>query len=370
MFSILKRNKDKQFEVTISNRTVVRVALVVTGLVLLLQAVKIARHALTLIFIAFFLTLALNGPVHWLAERLPGKRKGSRSLATSLSFLVIIGLLIGFTASIVPPLVRQTSNFLDEAPSLVDNVRDEDSSLGRFVRKYKLEDQVDKFSGQLSDRLQNLGGEAFGTLTRISGSVFSVLTVLVLTFMMLNEGPRWLELARRAVPDDHEHHAQSLAQEMYKVVRGYINGQVLLAAIASIMILVPLLILHVSYPIALMVIVFICGLIPLVGHTIGALIVSTIALFHSPVSAVIILAYYILYQQIENYVLQPKVQANNTQMSPLLVFSSVIIGVSFSGLLGGFVAIPLAGCLRILALDYVARHELLEPVEQVEKKSA
>jgi predicted PurR-regulated permease PerM len=288
-------------------------------------------------------------------------------LATALSFIVVIGVIFGFVASIVPPLVRQTSNFIDDAPGLVDSVRSEDSSVGRFVRKYKLEDQVDKFSGQLSERLKNIGGEAFGTITRISGSVFSVLTVLVLTFMMLTEGPRWLELIKRALPDNRERHAQTLANEMYKVVRGYVNGQVLLAAIASVMIVVPLFILHVSYPIALMVIVFICGLIPLVGHTIGASIVTSIALFHSPVSAAIILAYYILYQQIENYVLQPKIQANSTSMSPLLVFSSVIIGVSFSGLLGGLVAIPIAGCLRILALDFVERHEILDPIDEAKE---
>ncbi len=370
MLGLFSHHKDKQLELTVSNKTVIRVLALVIGSFVFLQAVRTARHALTLIFIAFFLALALNGPVHWLAERLPGKRKGSRSLATTISFVVIMGLLIGFIASIVPPLVRQTNSFISAAPGLVENVRNQDSNTGKFIRRHHLEGQVDKFSGQLSARLKNLGGSAFGTLTRIAGSVFSVLTVLVLTFMMLIEGPRWLDLIKRLLPDNKERHAQKLGLEMYKVVRGYINGQVLLAAIASVMILVPLLILHVSYPIALMVVVFTCGLIPLVGHSLGAVIVSTIALFHSPVSAIIILAYYILYQQIENYVLQPKIQANNTNMSPLLVFSSVIIGVSFSGLLGGLVAIPIAGCLRILVLDYFTRHDVLEPLEEAEKNTA
>jgi predicted PurR-regulated permease PerM len=148
---------------------------------------------------------------------------------------------------------------------------------------------------------------------------------------------------------------------MYRVVKGYVNGQVVLALLAAFMILPVLLITGVSYPAALVVVVFVCGLIPLVGHTIGAVIVSTVALFHSPWSALIVLGYYILYQQIENYIVQPRVQANSTNMSPLLVFMSVIVGVSFGGLLGGLVAIPVAGCIRIVLLDYLQAKKIIEP---------
>jgi predicted PurR-regulated permease PerM len=152
---------------------------------------------------------------------------------------------------------------------------------------------------------------------------------------------------------------------MYRVVRGFINGQVLLAALASLLIVPMLFILHISYPIALMVVVFICGLIPMVGHTIGAIIVTAVALFTSPLTALIILAYYILYQQIENYLIQPRIQANSTDMSPLLIFMSVIIGVSFGGLFGGLFAIPVAGCIRIFVLDFLSRRGYINPTTPV-----
>ncbi len=361
MFSFFK-TKRGDLEITISNATIVRIMSVVILSLLLLEGARRASHALVLIFVAFFLALALNAPVHWLAGRLPGSKKGSRTLATTLSFLVIISLLIGFLASIVPPTVRQTNNFIHQAPGLIEDVRNQDSSVGKFVRKYKLQDQVNKFSGQLSDRLDNLSSSAVSTFTRVTSSIFSVLTVLVLTFMMLIEGPTWLDFLKRLIPNSKEKDVQEIAVDMYRVVKGYVNGQVLLAALASVMIVIPLLILNVSYPIALMFVIFICGLIPLVGHTIGAIIVSTIALFHSPGAAIIVLAYYILYQQIENYVIQPRVQASHTDLSPLLVLTSVIIGVSFGGLLGGLVAIPVAGCLKILVLDYLNRKKMLEPV--------
>lgn len=351
--------KVQEVEITVSNRTVVRVVGMVILSLLFLAALRKASVAITLIFTAFFLALALNAPVHWISEHLPGKRRGSRKLGTAISFFIVIAFLIGFMASIVPPLVKQTNNFIKAAPDIVQNVRDEDSSLGNFVRRYNLEDQAAKFSSQLSDRLENVGSGAVTGVAKVSTSIFAVLTILVLTFMMLIEGPRWLALFKRMTPKHKRAHADALLEDMYRVVKGFVNGQVLLAAIAAVMILVPLLILGIGYPVALMVIVFVCGLIPMVGHTIGAVIVSTVALFTSPIAAVIILLYYFLYQQIENYIIQPRVQSNSTNMSPLLVFASVIIGVSYAGILGGLVAIPVAGSLRILVIDYLHSRNLI-----------
>ena len=366
MATMNKDNKNNSVRVSVSNRTVIRVVGLVMAFYVFLLAISKASHALTLIFIAFFLALALNAPVHLLSQHIPGKRRGSRTLATGISFFVIIALLIGFIASIAPPLVKQTSSFINEAPELIEQLRDENSSTGDFIRRYNLEDQVDKFSSQTSGWLKNLSGSAVSTVTKVGSSIISSLTVLVLTFMMLIEGPRWISFARRLLPDEKEPHFEKLAHDMYKVVKGYVNGQVLLAAIAAVLISVPLFLLGVSYPIALMVIIFICGLIPLVGHTIGAAIVSAVALFTSPATALIVLGIYIFYQQVENYTIQPRIQANSTDMSPLLVFTSVIVGVSFNGLVGGLVAIPIAGCARILLLDYLSHKKLLSPKDHDE----
>jgi predicted PurR-regulated permease PerM len=345
---------------TVSFETFVRVVIFVILTIALLTALKRAEHALLLIFTAFFLALALNAPVYWLSRQLPGKRRGNRALATSLSFLIVIIMLGGFIASIAPPLVSQTENFVGAAPNLVRNFRGQDSETGRIIRKYHLEKQVTDVSNQLSSRLKHAGGSAFSTLKRIGSSVFSILTILVLTFMMLVEGPRWLAFMREVVPDKHHAMADRLVRDMYRVIKGFVNGQVTLAALASVLIVPAVLILHIGYPAALLVIIFICGLIPMVGHTIGAIIITTVALFHSTSAAVIILAYYILYQQIENYLIQPRIQANSTNMSPLLVFASVIVGVSFGGLFGGLVAIPVAGCIRIALLEYLRSKKIID----------
>jgi predicted PurR-regulated permease PerM len=297
-----RKHKDlPEVAITVTFQTFFRLTILIVLAIVLLSALHKASHALLLIFTAFFLALALNGPVSWVSRHLPGKRRGNRSLATGLSVLLVAVFLGAFIASIVPPLVRQTQSFVSVAPRLVRDLRSQDSEVGHLIRRYHLEKQVDTFSNQLSVRIKNSGGAAFSTAKKVASSMFSVLTILVLTFMMLVEGPRWLSFAREVVPDRH--------------------------------------------------------------HTIGAVIVTTVALFHSTSSAIIILAYYILYQQIENYFIQPKIQANSTNMSPLLVFMAVVVGVSFGGLFGGLVAIPLAGCIRIALLEYLRTEKIIDTPE-------
>lgn len=358
MLSFLSRGeKNNLVEVTVSNHTVFRVIVAAILSILLFGAIHKASHALVLIGSGLFLALALNGPVHWLAARIPGKRKGSRTIATAISFVVVIVFLTSFIVSLVPPLVSQTSTFIDAVPGLVQDAQNENTGLGKAVRRYHLQDQADKLSSQLSERLGNITGTALTTFTKLTSSLFSVLTILVLAFMMLIEGPAWLKLIRNQFPERKRDKADKLANEMYGVIRGFVNGQVTLAALAAILIVVPLFILDISYPVALMVIVFICGLIPLVGHTFGAIIVTIVALFTSTTAAIFILLFYITYQQIENYAIQPKIQSNSTNLTPLLVFSSVLIGVSFGGLFAGLVAIPIAGCLRVLLVAYLDGHK-------------
>lgn len=372
MFKLFKKDSPAEVEMTVSNQTVLRVLALVFGAILFLAAVKQAQHALILIFTAFFLALALNAPVQWISRHMPGRSKGNRSLATAISFFLVIAFLGGFIASIVPPLVQQTRTFVEAVPTLVEDSRDSNSKTGKLIRQYHLEGQVENFSTQLDERLKGAGGAALSSLGKIGSSIFSVLTILVLTFMMLIEGPRLLKFLRELIRHDQREHVDRMALEMYRVVKGYVNGQVTLAALAAVLIVPAFFILGISYPVALMVIVFICGLIPMVGHTIGAIIVTLVALATSPGSALIILAYYILYQQIENYVIQPRIQANSTNMSPLLVFASVIIGVSFGGLFGGLFAIPVAGCIRIVFLDYLQTHEYIanKPTVKAEVLSA
>lgn len=348
-------------EITVSNRTLLRVIGMSIAAILLFLAVRKSGYTLTLIGVAFFLSLALNSPVKWLAERIPGKRKNRRHWATAISIGIIVLLLGGFLVAIVPPLAKQTANFVSSVPTIFEDVQNGRGPIGQFVQTHNLESQVNDISMQLSSKVGSIGNTALTTVTKIGSSVFATLAVIVMTVMMLLEGPAWRKVFMDIVPKRKRARVTKVSSEMNKVVQGYVNGQVTLAAIAAVLILPVFLIMDVSYPLALMVIVFVCGLIPMVGHTIGAIIATLVALFTSLPAALVVLGYYILYQQIENYAVQPKVQSNSTNMSPLLVFMSVIIGANFGGLLGGLVAIPVAGCIRILVLDFLEQRDILSP---------
>ncbi len=360
MFKLKREDTREEVAVTITTETFIRLALLVALSIFIFFSVKKAAHAVVLILIAFFLSIALNGPVYWLSNQLPGRIKGSRAFATSLSFLLVVIVLGGFLASIIPPLVKQTDNFIKAAPHLVSEFKNQNSPIGTFIRHNHLQKEVSSISKQLSNKLGNIGGTAFSAAKTITSSIFSVVVILVMTFMMLVEGPRWLNFFRSTMPDKHHPVADRMLKDMYTVIRGYVNGQVILALIASALIMPAVLLLHIGYPAGLVVVIFICALIPLIGHTIGAVIVTTVALFHSTTSAAVILAYYIFYIQLENYIIQPRIQSNTTNMSPLLVFMSVTVGVNYGGILGGLLAIPVAGCLRIIFLEYLRSKKVID----------
>lgn len=358
-FGRFKPNDDGKLEFTVSNGTIIRIlSLILVFLIVVTFLTKIS-YALLLIVISFFLALALNAPVQWLAKHLPHRRGHERrAVATVISFLIVVIILGGFIASITPPIVRQTQGFVSNVPSYIEQIQNDDSSFSRFVRKHNLESEVQSFSNQLKSRLNHYVGSAVNTVAAIGKSIVAMLTILVLTFLMLVEGPRWVKYIYRLMPKRHQRHAERVAGDMYKVVRGYVNGQVILAAIAAALITPALFILHISYPVALIFVIFLAGLIPFIGHTIGAIIVTLVALFHSPIAAIIILAYYILYINIENYLIQPRLQSMTTNMTPLTVFLAVVVGVTFGGMVGGLLAIPVAGCIKVLVVDYIDRKNI------------
>jgi predicted PurR-regulated permease PerM len=356
MFGFLHKKSDHEVWVNISNRTIIRVIVSIALAFIIFLFLRRAAHAFLIIFIAFFLALALNSPVHWLAEHFPGKRKGSRTLATSISFLIIVLILGAFCADVIPHLARQTTTFIKDVPHIVQEARNKQTNLGKFINHYHLQSSINNYSTQLSGHLHNITGTVLSTISSVASSFFTIIAILVLTFMMLVEGPYWTSKLNTLIPSEHREHGNKLATDMYKVIRGYVNGQVALAAITAVLLAPMLFILHISNPVALIVLIFITSLIPLIGHMIGVVIVTIVALFHSPWAALIIFAYFVLYMQIESYIIQPKIQANTTNLSPLLVFASVVIGVTFGGLLGGLVAIPVMGCLRVLIVDYLHNH--------------
>lgn len=336
--------------ISISSETIIRTILFTITAALLLELISATSHQLTLIAIAGFLALALNPAVRWLSKRLKSR---SRVQAAGIAYVFVISALIGFLMFIVPPLVRQTAEFVQNIPQTVEDFRTQDSAVADFVRNYNLDERLSQAAEDFTDRIGQIDGAVIDTASRVGGTLVSIITVLVLTFMMLVEGPQLINSAIALMPEDKREQRRRILGRMYRVVTAYVNGQVLIAAIAAAFAMIVLLIsssiVNASVNVvALAGIVFLFGLIPLIGNILAAVVVVLFSLFASPTLALIMAIYFAIYQQIENVTLQPYIQSRSNQLTPLTVFTAAILGAGLGGLLGALVAIPVAGCIKIL----------------------
>lgn len=341
--------------ISITTETIVKTIALAIAAMLVLNFIGAVTHQLKLIVISAFLAMALNPAVTWITTRLKSK---SRVRATGFAYVVVLTVLIGFLTLVVPPLVSQTSDFVRDIPQTIEEFQNQDSAAANLVRRYNIDEQLQEFGNDLSNRSGDLAEPVLDTASRAVATVVSLVTILVLTFMMLIEGPLWFERFLSLQSASKRDHRRKIAQRMYKVVTGYVNGQVLIAAIASAFALVTLLIGNTIFDtsvnaVALAGITFIFGLIPLIGNIIGSAIVVLMCLFASSGLAVMMAVYYLIYQQIENATLQPYIQSRSNQLTPLTVFVAALLGAGYGGLLGALAAIPVAGCIRILLEEFL-----------------
>jgi len=340
-------------EVTIANRTIIRIVVILVATILGLRFIQNVSHILTLIFFACFLALALNPAVAWISRHL---RIKSRAGATGIAYLSVLTLVIGFFSLIIPPLVSQTSSFVSSLPNTIESLNSQDSALGRAVQKYNLQENVDDIAADMRDRIKELPKPALATASRVGATMTSIITVLVLTFMMLVEGPAWLDRFWKLQPKKNRARHQKLAGQMYNVITGYVNGQVIIALIAASFALIAMLVASAIFGVSINAvglagIIALTGLIPMIGNTLGAIVVVAVCLLSSVPLAIAMGIFFLLYQQIENVTIQPYIQSKKSEMTPLLVFVAALLGIGLGGLIGGFVAIPLAGCIKIVIND-------------------
>jgi len=351
-----------KMKIDIETQTFVRFGLVILGFVVALMAINMAQGALITIGIALFLALALNPPVSALARRLPGK---SRVGATAIAYLIVVALLGGILFLVVPPIFQQTAKFADSVPSLIDKAISKKPVLDDFVNRYNLHEALDQAINSAKQQAAavstNIATVVVGVVTGAFGWIINLIFVLVLGFFMLVEGPQWIKKIWDMYQDQDklERHRSSV-EKMYRVVTGFVNGQLAVASIGAIFSFLTLFIMslfpgfqlasNLALPLAM--IVFVMELIPMIGGAIAAVIVGLVLLLNSTVAALLFVAIYLSYLQIEGNVIAPRIQAKNVELSVLWILIALLIGSSIFGIIGGLISIPIAGCLRILLVDY------------------
>jgi predicted PurR-regulated permease PerM len=333
-------------------RTVLAVIGIVLAVAAVLAVVWVSRQVLTWIIVAVFLTLALNPAVEFF-QRHGLARRGA---ATAVTILLTIGAIVALGSLFIPTLVDEGRGFAEALPGYVNDVSEGRGPLGRLAERYEVEQRVreaiEREGG--AERLLGISGTAVAVTKGVLTFVVAIVTIAFMTFFMLLEGPRWMERFYGMLPERSQETWRGIGRDIYRTVGGYVTGNLLISVIAGVATTVVLLILGVPYAVALGVLVAILDLIPLAGATLAAIIVSVVAFIDSIPAGIIVLVFFIVYQQIENHLLQPLVYSRTVQLSPLAILISVLIGAKLAGILGALAAIPVAGTIQVLLLAWFA----------------
>jgi len=347
--------------IEIDTKTFVRFWLVVIGFALAAIAIYSASKALIIIGASLFFAIALSPPVNRLAKVLHNKK--SRLAGTAISYLAVVLALGVFVFLVVPPIVEQSIKFAQTVPSLIDSASKQYSGVNDLVNHYNLQPEADKAVSSVKNSTtqfaSNIGSAFISFLGSFLSLLISGILILVLTFLMLVEGPTWLERLWGVYNDqDRMENHRHILNRMYAVVKGYVIGQLSVSAIAGITAGTSVLILSLAtgipnnLVIPSMAIIFIMSLIPMFGAVIGAVLVSFLLALNNITAAIIFLAFYIVYQQIEANYISPKIQSKRIELSPLAILIAVTIGLYLFGMIGGIISIPIAGCIKVLVEDY------------------
>jgi predicted PurR-regulated permease PerM len=331
-----------------SVRSVLTVIALVIAAWALLSLLALTRQVVTWILVSVFLALALNPAVEWFMRH-GLKRRGA---AAAVSYILAIGAVVGIAFLFIPTLVHQVNDFVQALPGYVDDLTKGRGRLGFLQTKYHIVDKVrEAVSSGGASKVLGLTGTAISITKSVIALVVATITIAFLTFFMILEGPAWMERFYALLPEHTQPRWRRVGHDIYRTVGGYVTGNLLISLIAGTLTTVLLLILGVPFAVALGVIVAILDLIPLAGATIAAIIIGVVAFIHSITAGIIIVLFFIAYQQVENHFLQPVIYSRTVQLSPLAVLIAVLIGAKVAGILGALGAIPVAGAIQVVLLD-------------------
>jgi predicted PurR-regulated permease PerM len=311
----------------------------------LVEAVLVARQVLVLFMLAAFLAVGLDPAVRWLVRR--GLR---RSIAVLLIVLVALGFFGGFVAAVVPPVAHQTTSLIKHAPDYVHRL-DRNATFRDLDKRYHIAAKVDQRAKE-GFSVNSLGG-IVGIGKAILGLFAATVTVIILTIYFLANMPAIKTVLYRSVPRTRRARVGLLTDEILDRVGGYVLGNLATSVVAGVTTFIWLVAFGIPYPVALAMFVAITDLIPLIGATIGAIGVTLVALFHGFVPGIATGAYYVAYQQFENYVLQPRVMKRTVDVAPVVTIVAALLGAALMGMIGALIAVPFAAAIQLLLTEVV-----------------
>jgi predicted PurR-regulated permease PerM len=300
------------------------------------------------VLIALFLALALNPAVEWVQHRGVHRRGAAAGIVFAVSLIAVVALIIGFGSVVV----QQVNDFIDAVPGYVRDLTHGRGPLGFLETKYHVVDRVRDAINSGGSNVGNGVNAVVSVTTSIVTGIAGLITIIFMTLFMLLEGPRWVERFYSSLHPESERRWRDVGYQIYRTVGGYVTGNLVISFIAGTATTIVLLILGIPFPVALGLLVGILDLIPLAGATLAAIIVTLVALTQGTTEGIVVLIFFVVYQQVENHILQPVVYGRTVQLSPLVVLIAVLIGAEVAGVLGALGAIPIAGSVQVLISDW------------------
>ena len=328
-------------------RTILATVGIVLGSVAGLWMLWSVKRILGWMVIAVFFAVILGPAVDFLVH----KAKLRRSLATLLVFLTGLGLLAAMLYAFIRPIVDQATTFSDHLPGYVADAKAGKGPVGHLVKKYKLDDYVEKNQKKLKSTLSDIGKRGLQTAGTVARGLIALLTITVLTILMLMQGPQMMQGGLNALSPPTAARVRRVASDCARAITGYMFGNLVISLIAGVATFVFLWIIGVPFKGVLGLWVGFADLIPMVGATLGAIPAVGVAFLHSVPAGIGTIIFFVAYQQFENHVLQVTVMARTVDINPLMVLVSVLIGVEGFGVLGALLAIPAAGVIQVIGRD-------------------
>jgi predicted PurR-regulated permease PerM len=331
----------------------VRTILAAIGLVLAaalaLYLVVETRRVLTWMLVAAFFAVALHPPAAWVQRRMLGGRRPA--LATFVVFLVVLLALAGLVTAFVVPLAQQATRFAGELPELIDQARAGRGPVGRLLERTNVLDWVQDNQDRIDSFVNGLTAPAAGVLRGVATGIAGAVTVFVLAYLMVLEGPKVIDGATNVFAPATGARIRRVGADCARSVTGYISGNLLISVICGGLTYVVLLILGIPFAGLIALFVGIADLVPLVGATIGGAVGVIAGFLHSVPAGIVVLVFFVLYQQLENHLLQPLIFARTVKLNPLTVVVAILLGVDLLGVLGALLAIPVAGMMQVILRD-------------------
>lgn len=334
-----------------AGRQIARNVLVVLAVVGVLYLVWLLRTPLGWLVLATFLAVAMSGPVNLLSRFM----KRGLAIATAYLGLMLVPVLLALI--VIPPFVNQGTELVEDFPGYARDIEQfvsENETLQDLDDKYdvvaKLQEEAEKLPARVGDAATLLSDLGLGLVN----SGFALFNILILSIFLVSSGPAWAARVVQMQPEHRRDRLDRTLRRMADAVGNYIGGALLQATVAAVLTYVVLRILGIPFAAPLAIIVGAFDLIPLIGATIGAVVVALVTLFIDfPTATIVWVIWSVIYQQLENNVIQPQIQKRAVDIHPFVVIMAVLCGSTLFGVLGALLAIPVAASMQIALLEYL-----------------